>query len=165
MKENHVEDLSARELDRLIKERDEALAKAEAAEQELHDTIEDTKEINFKKQQLEGITKDQREKLEKAQAEADELRETLRKAKEAEENAKEKLKKLKESPEIPQELRDKLKAEAAEEANEQIKKVLRKPKQRHAKRKLPVLLRSRRQRRHGPKQRSCGKLLRRLILR
>ena len=122
VKENHVEDLSARELDRLIKERDEALAKAEAAEQELHDTIEDTKEINFEKQQLEEITKDQREKLEKAQAEADELRETLRKAKEAEENAKEKLKKLKESPEIPQELRDKLKAEAAEEANEQIKK-------------------------------------------
>lgn len=122
VKENHVEDLSARELDRLIKERDEALAKAEAAEQELHDTIEDTKEINFEKRQLEEITKDQREKLEKAQAEADELRETLRKAKEAEENAKEKLKKLKESPEIPQELRDKLKAEAAEEANEQIKK-------------------------------------------
>lgn len=122
VKENHVEDLSARELDRLIKERDEALAKAEAAEQELHDTIEDTKEISFEKQQLEGITKEQREKLEKAQAEADELRETLRKAKEAEKKAKEKLKKLKETPEIPQELRDKLKAEAAEEANEQIKK-------------------------------------------
>lgn len=122
VKENHVEDLSARELDRLIKERDEALAKAEAAKQELHDTIEDTKEINFKKQQLEGITKEQREKLEKAQAEADELRETLRKAKEAEKKAKEKLKKLKETPEIPQELRDKLKAEAAEEVNEQIKK-------------------------------------------
>lgn len=122
MKENHVEDLSARELDRLIKERDEALAKAEAAKQELHDTIEDTKEISFEKQQLEGITKEQREKLEKAQAEADELRETLRKAKEAEKKAKEKLKKLKETPEIPQELRDKLKAEAAEEANEQIKK-------------------------------------------
>lgn len=122
VKENHVEDLSARELDRLIKERDEALAKAEAAKQELHDTIEDTKEISFEKQQLEGITKEQREKLEKAQAEADELRETLRKAKEAEKKAKEKLKKLKETPEIPQELRDKLKAEAAEEVNEQIKK-------------------------------------------
>lgn len=122
VKENHVEDLSARELDRLIKERDEALAKAEAAEQELHDTIEDTKEINFEKQQLEGITKEQREKLEKAQAEADELRETLRKAKEAEEKAKEKLKKLKETPEIPQELRDKLKAEAKEEANDLIRK-------------------------------------------
>ena len=122
VKENHVEDLSARELDRLIKERDEALAKAEAAEQELHDTIEDTKEISFEKQQLEGITKEQSKKLEKAQAEADELRETLRKAKEAEKKAKEKLKKLKQTPEIPQELRDKLKAEAAEEVNEQIKK-------------------------------------------
>ncbi len=99
VKENNVEDLSSRELDRLIKERDEAEADAEK----------------------------QRKDLERAQSEAEELKAKLDKAKEAEKKAKEKLKALKEQPpEIPQELRDKLKAEATEEANERAAEDIRK---------------------------------------
>lgn len=121
-KENNVEELSTRELDKLIKERDEAVKKAAEAEQMLQGTIEGTKELNEQKLQAEAEAEKQRTELERAQSEAEELRAKLDKAKESEKKAKEKLKKLKESPEISQELREKLKAEAKEEANDLIRK-------------------------------------------
>ena len=125
-KENNVEELSTRELDKLIKERDEAVKKATEAEQMLQGTVEGVKELNEQKLQAEADAEKQRAELERAQLEAEELRTKLDKAKEAEKKAKEKLKKLKESPEIPQELRDKRKAEAAEEANERAAEDIRK---------------------------------------
>lgn len=121
-KENNVEELSTRELDKLIKERDEAVKRAEAAELELDNSIEISREIEQKNSELEKLADEREQYLEAAQNEALALKEKLDKAKEAEKKAKEKLKKLKESPEIPQELRDKLKAEAKEEANDLIRK-------------------------------------------
>lgn len=127
VKENNVEGLSSRELDRLIKERDEAVKKAAAAEQQLQGTIEGAKELNEQKLQAEADAEKQRKDLERAQSEAEELKAKLDKAKEAEKKAKEKLKALKEQPpEISQELRDKLKAEATEEANERAAEDIRK---------------------------------------
>lgn len=125
-KENNVEELSTRELDKLIKERDEAVTRAEAAELELDNSIEISREIEQKNSELEKLADEQKQRLETARNEALELKLKLDKAKQAEKKAKEKLKKLKESPEIPQELRDKLKAEAAEEANERAAEDIRK---------------------------------------
>lgn len=125
-KENNVEELSTRELDKLIKERDEAVKRAEAAELELDNSIEISREIEQKNGELEKLADERKQYLEAAQNEALALKEKLDKAKEAEKKAKEKLKKLKESPEIPQELRDKLKAEAEEEANERAAEDIRK---------------------------------------
>ena len=125
-KENNVEELSTRELDKLIKERDEAVTRAEAAEHELDSSIEISREIEQKNSELEKIADEQKQHLEAAQNEALELKLKLDKAKQAEKKAKEKLKKLKESPEIQQELRDKLKAEAAAEANERAEEDIRK---------------------------------------
>ena len=125
-KENNVEELSTRELDKLIKERDEAVTRAEAAELELDNSIEISREIEQKNGELEKLADEQKQRLETARNGALELKLKLDKAKQAEKKAKEKLKKLKESPEIPQELRDKLKAEAAEEANERAAEDIRK---------------------------------------
>lgn len=125
VKENHVEDLSSRELDRIIKERDEAKKKAEETEKLLNDTIEDAREINARKRQFEAITEEQKAELEKVKANADELKAKLEKAKAAEKKAKEKLKQLKDNPEIPLELQKKLRSEAetnaAAKAAEEIK--------------------------------------------
>lgn len=112
---NNVEELSTRELDRLIKERDEAKKKAEETEKQLQDTIEDAKELSRSKRWLQSITEDQKAELERAKANADELKVKLEKAKAEEKKAKEKLKLLKDDPEIPLELQKKLRSEA--EAN------------------------------------------------
>lgn len=118
VKKNNVEDLSTRELDRLIKERDEA-------KKQLQDTIEDAREINMRKRQLEAITEEQKAELERAKANADELKAKLEKAKAQEKKAKDKLKQLKDNPEVPQELQNKLRSEAetnaAAKAAEEIK--------------------------------------------
>ena len=114
VKKNNVEDLSTRELDRLIKERDEA-------KKQLQDTIEDAREINMRKRQLEAITEEQKAELERAKANADELKAKLEKAKAQEKKAKDKLKQLKDDPEVPKELQDKLRSEAAAKAAEEIK--------------------------------------------
>lgn len=125
VKKNNVEELSTRELDRLIKERDEAKKKAEETEKQLQNTIEDAREINMRKRQLEAITEEQIAELERAKANADELKVKLEKAKAEEKKAKEKLKQLKDNPEIPQELQNKLRSEAetnaAAKAAEEIK--------------------------------------------
>lgn len=118
VKKNNVEDLSTRELDKLIKERDEA-------KKQLQDTIEDAREINMRKRQLEAITEEQKAELERAKANADELKAKLEKAKAQEKKAKDKLKQLKDNPEVPQELQNKLRSEAetnaAAKAAEEIK--------------------------------------------
>lgn len=121
VKKNNVEELSTRELDRLIKERDEAKKKAEEAEKLLNDTIEDAREINMRKRQLEAITEEQKAALERAKAEADEVRTELRQAKTEEKKAKDELKQLKDNPEVPKELQDKLRSEAVAKAAEEIK--------------------------------------------
>ena len=126
-KENHIEDLSSRELDRLTKERDEAVRKAEEAEDKLKETVDDARELNQQKRAAEADLEERLKELERAQAAAEKLREDLRKAKDAEKEAKEELKALKDQPpEIPQELRDKLKAEADAAAGERAAEDIRK---------------------------------------
>ena len=122
VEENNVNDISARELERIIKERDDAIARADAAEG-----------LQTEKENAEKAAEYQRQRAQQLSEQADSLskdvvayKEKYEKAKEAEKKAKAKLKELKENPEIPQEVTDKLKAEAeakaAAEASEQIEK-------------------------------------------
>lgn len=124
VEENNVEDISSREVERLIKERNDALAKAEASES-----------LQAEKEEAEKAAEYQRERASQLQSQTDSLskeindyKEKLQKAKDAEKKAKDKLKELKENPVIPQEVTDKLKAEAqaqaAADASAQIEKKL-----------------------------------------
>ena len=87
VRENDVEAMSTRELDKLIRERDEAKQRAAELEQQVAD------EAALKKQLADAEAKAQ-------------------KAKDAEKKAKDALKTLKENPEIPQDVMDKLREEA-----------------------------------------------------
>lgn len=126
VKDNDIENKSVREIDRLIKERDEALERERAA-------VEDAKEMQFEKRQKETMIDEYKKKLEKAEKTAeekercvaglkngiDDLQAKLDKAKEAEKKAKAKVKEYKqaaENPEIPKEQLDKIKADAEAEA-------------------------------------------------
>ena len=120
IEENDVENLSTRELSKVIRERDEALKKAEEAER-LSELVENEKaraELNEK----EAVKSAQR--VVELTENVTNLNQQLEKAKEAEKKAKAKLKELKENPTIPQETIDKLKAEAEAEASEKSARVL-----------------------------------------
>lgn len=112
VEENNVENLSSRELDRLIKERDEAKAK-----------VEKMLDLQAEKEKAESMLQYNREKVKDLNETVDSLnkeiaayKDKLDKAKAAEKKAKDNLKALKENPEIPQEVTDKLKAEAEAKA-------------------------------------------------
>lgn len=132
--EHHVEELSSRELEKLIRERDEALdeakkweKKAKAAQEDLDDAEdklrEAEEEIEEKEKELaeardadEGAALAAAEAVEKLEAEADRLREAAAAAIEDAKKAKAQLKELQENPEVPAEVLEKLGAEAAEKA-------------------------------------------------
>lgn len=121
--ENHVENLSTRELERLIKERDEARTAKEESERRERETAQKLTveqagkkawEDNFKKQQDE--TWKQRDLAEKAQAAADKAEKNLQKAREEVKEAKRKLKELQENPVVPEDTMARIRAEAEQEA-------------------------------------------------
>ncbi|MGN0164370.1 MAG: DUF3102 domain-containing protein [Candidatus Ornithomonoglobus sp.] len=127
VKDNDIENKSVREIDKLIKERDEALKKARAAEEGLKTAVEDAvgeKEtlIEEYKRKLDTATSIAAEKgrcAEGLKRSIDDLQAKLDKAKEAKKKAEAKMKEYKqaaENPEIPQEQLDKIKAEAEAEA-------------------------------------------------
>lgn len=116
---NNVEDLSTRELDKLIKERDEAVKRASTAEQATARMIE-------KRDDLEKVMQEQVEKLREeaqsaqnrateAEQQAKKAREELEKAQTKAKESAEKLKKMKEQP-VPEDVMEKLRAEATAEA-------------------------------------------------
>lgn len=112
---NHVEDISTRELEKLIKERDEANARASTAEQANNRLI-------GQKEELEKVMQAEADKLREEAKAANERAETsvqqmkkaqeeLEKAKKRAEAAAEKLKKLQENP-VPEDAVEKIRAEA-----------------------------------------------------
>lgn len=124
VEENNVEEMSTRELEKAIKERDEAKAK-----------LEDMLDLQAEKEKAESMLKYNRDKVKDLNETVDSLskeiaayKDKLDKAKAAEKKAKDNLKALKENPEIPQEVTDKLKAEAeakaTAEASAEIEKKL-----------------------------------------
>lgn len=101
VEENKVEELSTRQLDDLIRERDEALKKAREAE-----AIQEQLEIaNAKVRKSETDAAIAGKKLTEALDEKAKIENKLTKE-------KERIKKLKENPSIPDELKEKLKADA-----------------------------------------------------
>ena len=146
---NNVEAMSTRELDRALKERDEALQAAEAAKAKAEQAEEisaNLRELSVKLQaelaeeRVESSEKlvaesakaaEARRQMEQAKAKAGELMgqmDTLRRKAEqaatAERAALAKLEELKKNPVIPKAMKDKLKAEASEEARKASEKAL-----------------------------------------
>lgn len=120
IEENDVENLTTRELDKIIKERDEAIKRAEEAEK-LTELVENEK---ARAQLSEREAAKSTQKVKELTENVSDLNLKLEKAKEAEKKAKAKLKELKENPTVPQETIDKLKAEAQAEASEKSAKAL-----------------------------------------
>lgn len=120
IEENDVENLSSRELEKLIKERNEALERAEEADK-LREVV-DSEKAKAERYEREAAkaNENQRELTERVT----DLNSKLEKAKEAEKKAKAKLKELKENPTVPQEVIDRLKAEAEAEATQKSAKEL-----------------------------------------
>ncbi len=109
LQEQNVADLSARELDKVIKERDEARVGKESSEAKVRDLEQQLLDIQ---QQAAAAKSDEaawQEQIEKLNAARD-------KAVTDAEKAKQKLKELKENPKIPQSVMDKLAGEAAQKA-------------------------------------------------
>ncbi len=104
-RENNVEELSSRELEKLIAEKKEAEAAKKAAEQQAANALEDVEDLE-----------DKLDKAEKAEADAKKERDLLRKeletSKKAEAEANKKLAELKENPKVPESVMEKLRREA-----------------------------------------------------
>lgn len=132
VKENDVEAMSTRELDKLLKERDEARrrlqdtdAKLDSVQRELAASKDAQSALAQRLAQAQADVKAaddeavQNERALKEEIEA--LKADLEKKKDAEKKAKEKLKALKENPEVPQEVLDRMKTEAEATAKEGAK--------------------------------------------
>ena len=118
-REHHVEDLSSRELEKLLRERDEARAKAEAAERASADA----------RTESDGLGK----KLAAAQGFAQELQEQLTRAKRAAETARQELEDQKKNQKVPEETMAQLRADAAKNAEAALADKLQKAKDREKK--------------------------------
>lgn len=127
VEENDVEELSTRQLADLIRERDEALKKAEETGR-LREQL-DIANSRAKKSESEAAVAAQ--KLSEATAEKSRIEERLR-------SEREKVKKLKNNPNIPDELKDKLKQEAEAEAENKLAEQTRELDERIAKAKAEV---------------------------
>ena len=120
IEQNDVENLSTRELDKIIKERDEALKRAEEADK-LKELVENEKaKADLNEREAAKSAHRVKELTENIKT----LNLQVEKAREAEKKAKAKLKEFKENPTVPQEIVDKLKAEAEAEASEKSAKAL-----------------------------------------
>lgn len=105
VEENNVDELSTRQLDDLIRERDEALKRAEEVEN-IQNQLEIANAAAKKKESEAAIAS---KKLDEALYEKTQLEEKLKKE-------KDRAKKLKDNPKIPDELKEKLKSEAEQAA-------------------------------------------------
>ncbi|MBR3975307.1 MAG: DUF3102 domain-containing protein [Clostridia bacterium] len=112
VKENNIEDMSSRELEQAIRERNEARAAAEKAEAEKAEI----QELLNEAQEYQEAAREAEAELHKLKDSTGKLQADLAKAKAAEKKAKEALKNLQENPEIPDSVTEKIKAEAEAEA-------------------------------------------------
>lgn len=110
IKENNVEELSTRELDRLIEEKKQAEAERDK-ERERADKLAEER-VELEKTQKEIELKDARIKT---------LEANLEKAEAEKKKAKAQIKELKENPTVPEEVLEKLKSEASAEAESKSK--------------------------------------------
>ena len=129
--EHHVDELSSRELEKLIRERDEAREAVAGLEEEVESARQLLKVEFHARTEAENNLKTReaawkageaalQAEAEKFKAEAEKRLAEAAAAAESAKKAKEKLKKLQENPEVPAEVLAKLKGEAAEEAQKAL---------------------------------------------
>ena len=128
VEEHHVEDLSSRELEELIRERDEALRRAEEAEvRELQqaDDLVRLQELQSRVETQEQMAAEGRAALRRMEEKAARAEENLKKekdkAKERAERLKQELEEARNNPEVPQEVLDRLRREAEEVSAAEVK--------------------------------------------
>jgi len=128
---HHVDELSSRELEKLIRERDEAREAVAGLEEEVESARQLLKVEFHARTEAENNLKTReaawkageaalQAEAEKFKAEAEKRLAEAAAAAESAKKAKEKLKKLQENPEVPAEVLAKLKGEAAEEAQKAL---------------------------------------------
>lgn len=129
VEEHHVEDLSSRELDRLIKERDAAVRRAEESEErELAqaDALAELEALRDKVATQEQMASEGRAALrqmeEKVSAAKERLEQEKKKAKEREEKLRQELEEAKKNPDVPEEILQKLRAEVEEATSASVEK-------------------------------------------
>lgn len=129
VEEHHVEDLSSRELDRLIKERDAAVRRAEESEErELAqaDALAELEALRDKVETQEQMAGEGRAALrqmeEKVSAAKERLEQEKKKAKEREEKLRRELEEARKNPDVPEEILQKLRAEAEEATSASVEK-------------------------------------------
>lgn len=131
--ENDVENMSTRELEKAIKERNEAIQARDDNLREYQKLQEQNERISAgmaeaadKLEDLQKKEQQAREEAKAAQAKIEKLQGDLAKAKEKEKNAKAALKEAEEKPEIPESMMESLRAEvaadAAKKATEELQK-------------------------------------------
>lgn len=132
VEEHHVEDLSSRELDRLIKERDAAVRRAEESEErELAqaDALAELEALRNKVETQEQMAGEGRAALhqmeEKVAAAQERLDKEKEKAKEREDQLRRELEEARNNPEVPEEVLQKLRAEVEEAASASVEKAKR----------------------------------------
>lgn len=116
--ENDVENLSTRELDKLIKERDEAKNAQAAAEKAADVSAAAAKGAEEQVKQLQEEVRAAKDAETAIQKQIDALKVELEQAKKAEQTAKDKVKKLKENPSVPDAVMEKMRQEAEAKAAE-----------------------------------------------
>lgn len=132
VEEHHVEDLSSRELDRLIKERDAAVRRAEESEErELAqaDALAELEALRNKVETQEQMAGEGRAALhqmeEKVAAAQERLDKEKKKAKEREDQLRRELEEARNNPEVPEEVLQKIRAEVEEASSASVEKAKR----------------------------------------
>ena len=129
VEEHHVEDMSSRELDRLIKERDAAVRRAEESEErELAqaDALAELEALRDKVETQEQMAGEGRAALrqmeQKVAAAQERLEQEKKKAKEREDKLRRELEEARKNPDVPEEILQKLRAEVEEATSASVEK-------------------------------------------
>ena len=132
MEEHHVEDLSSRELDRLIKERDAAVRRAEESEErELAqaDALAELEALRNKVETQKQMAGEGRAALhqmeEKVAAARERLEQEKKKAKEREDRLRRELEEARSNPEVPESVLAKIRSEVEEASSASVEKARR----------------------------------------
>nr|DAI84543.1 MAG TPA: Protein of unknown function (DUF3102) [Caudoviricetes sp.] len=131
--EHHVEDISSRELEKLLRERDKAQADAKSAKDALNEAAKIAEKADEARRDAEAAAERITKELQEARGEASNAKGLLERAKKDAETARKSaeksraaLKELRENPEVPQdvmeEMRRRIEKDAAEQAAKELKK-------------------------------------------
>ena len=119
--EHHVEDISSRELEKLLRERDEAQADAKSAKDALDEAAKIAEKADEARRDAEAAAERIAKELQEARGEASNAKGLLERAKKDAETARKSaeesraaLKELREKPEVPQDIMEETKRQAAE---------------------------------------------------